>query len=260
MSRDRATGQERTARNIIQSSKVFLGQSIWVENVGGHKSWTNVGRYKLSAKLEPSKRHFTSGHEACTIKNQWKGSLLVCGKGKKLSKGEEMINERRKTLLWRCNTSVTRHHGFQHRSLRDAIWRRHLDPVFIVERNRIIELKKLTEGHSVSRNISCTESVALLANLVKRPWYSRWSRLFQVDSLGISKGGPRSTSNVQRLSQARLPLIAETSPSEVREMLSNSFPILSACLSKNRCRTMISVSSVVVPSQSSSSTSSFGGR
>lgn len=71
-----------------------------------------------------------------------------------------------------------------------------------------------------------------------------------VDKRGTSSGGPKSTSKAQRPSQARLPLAAEKSPSAVGfDRLSNSFPILSACLWKNLWRTTTSVSSDVVPSQ-----------
>jgi len=79
---------------------------------------------------------------------------------------------------------------------------------------------------------------------------SRLSAEDVVDKRGTSSGGPKSTSKAQSPSQARLPLIAEKSPSAVGfDRLSSSFPILSACLWKNRWRTMTSVSSDVVPNQ-----------
>ena len=79
---------------------------------------------------------------------------------------------------------------------------------------------------------------------------SRLSAEDVVDKRGTSNGGPKSTSKAQSPSQARLPLIAEKSPSAVGfDRLRSSFPILSACLWKNRCRTTTSVSSDVVPSQ-----------
>lgn len=93
-----------------------------------------------------------------------------------------------------------------------------------------------------------------------RSRYSRCSSEFKRDGRGTSNGDPRSTKSAQRPSHARLPLTAEGSPSvEGFERLSNSLPILSACLSKNRCRTMKSVSSEVVPSHSSLSSSALDG-
>lgn len=103
---------------------------------------------------------------------------------------------------------------------------------------------------SVSKKRCLTDPVSRLAFRSMSLRNSRLSAEDVVDKRGTSNGGPKSTSKAQRPSQARLPLIAEKSPSAVGfDKLSNSFPILSACLWKNRWRTTTSVSSDVVPSQ-----------
>ena len=113
-------------------------------------------------------------------------------------------------------------------------------------------MKKHTQT-SVSMNSFSTEVVSRFACRAKSSQYSRCSSDFKFDKRGISIGEPRSTRRVQSPSHARLPLALVVSPSRGGfDKLRSSFPILSACLWKNRCNTIASVSSDVIPSQWSS--------
>ena len=73
--------------------------------------------------------------------------------------------------------------------------------------------------------------------------YPSCEELSNPDGCGGGIELSRSTRAAQRLSQALFPLTAEASASEGRERLRSSFPTLSACLSKNLCKTIESVSS-----------------
>ena len=111
------------------------------------------------------------------------------------------------------------------------------------------ELKKPTQI-SVSMNSFSTEVVSRFACRAISSEYSRCSSDFKFDKRGTSIGEPRSTRRAQSPSHARLPLTLVGSPSRGGfDKLRSSFPILSACLWKNRCSTIASVSSDVMPSQ-----------
>lgn len=111
------------------------------------------------------------------------------------------------------------------------------------------EMKKRTQT-SVSMNKFSTEVVSRLACRAINSEYSRCSSDFKFDKRGTSNGEPRSTRRVQSPSHARLLLALVRSPSRGGfDKLRSSFPILSACLWKNRCSTIASVSSDVMPSQ-----------
>ena len=86
--------------------------------------------------------------------------------------------------------------------------------------------------------------------------YPSCVKLSSIEGCGGGMELSRSTSAAQRLSQAFFPLTAEASASEGLERLSNSFPTLSACLSKNLCNTIESVSSYGRPIHSSGSSGS----
>jgi hypothetical protein len=110
-------------------------------------------------------------------------------------------------------------------------------------------MKKRTQT-SVSMNKFSTEVVSRLACRAINSEYSRCSSDFKFDKRGTSIGEPRSTRRVQSPSHARLLLALVRSPSRGGfDKLRSSFPILSACLWKNRCSTIASVSSDVMPSQ-----------
>ena len=99
-------------------------------------------------------------------------------------------------------------------------------------------------------NSFSTEVVSRFACRAISSEYSRCSSDFKFDKRGTSIGEPRSTRRAQSPSHARLPLTLVGSPSRGGfDKLRSSFPILSACLWKNRCSTIASVSSDVMPSQ-----------
>ena len=92
---------------------------------------------------------------------------------------------------------------------------------------------------SISMNNFSTEVVSRFACRAKSSQYSRCSSDFKFDKRGISIGEPRLTKRVQTPSHARLPLALVVSPSRGGfDKLRSSFPILSACLWKNRCSTI----------------------
>jgi hypothetical protein len=94
-------------------------------------------------------------------------------------------------------------------------------------------------------NNPSTDAVFIFACRAIRSEYSLCLSDVRCDKQGGSIGGPRSTRRAQSSSQTCLPPTAVESPSEGGfEKLSSSFPILSACLWKNRCSTTASVSSV----------------
>jgi hypothetical protein len=110
-------------------------------------------------------------------------------------------------------------------------------------------MKKRTQT-SVSMNSFSTEVVSRFACRAISSEYSRCSSDFKFDKRGTSIGEPRSTRRVQSPSHARLPLtLARSLSSGGFDKLRSSFPIFSACFWKNRCSTIASVSSDVMPSQ-----------
>src|SRR6266436_10325009 len=118
--------------------------------------------------------------------------------------------------------------------------------------------KKLrTFAAPASTKMSRTAVTSARSYLAMRSRYSRCSKLDIAESRGTSMGWPRSTKALQSTSHARFPLIVEGSPSADGFIkLKSSFPTLSACLEKKRCRTMVSVSSYVTPFHSYESLSS----
>ena len=99
-------------------------------------------------------------------------------------------------------------------------------------------------------NSFSTEVVSRFACRAISSEYSRCSSDFKFDKRGTSIGELRSTRRVQSPSHARLPLTLVRSLSRGGfDKLKSPFPIFSACLWKNRCSTIASVSSDVMPSQ-----------
>src|SRR5258708_20344467 len=94
-----------------------------------------------------------------------------------------------------------------------------------------------------STKMSLTAVTSARSYRVTRSRYSRCSKLDIAESRGNSMGWARSSKALQRESHARFPLIVEGSPADGFMKLKSSFPTLSACLEKKRCRTMVSVSS-----------------
>ena len=90
-----------------------------------------------------------------------------------------------------------------------------------------------------------------------RSWYSCCSALVAVDITGMMEACVVSTRALQIEFHRRFPApdASSTSSSSNCVLLNNSLPTLSACLSKKRCNTMMSVSSYAVSSHSSCSSS-----
>jgi hypothetical protein len=101
----------------------------------------------------------------------------------------------------------------------------------------------LTSGGVLSTNKWATEVVSTSACPSMKSKYPSSEELSCLDGCGAGMELSRSTSAAQRLSQALFPFAAEASASEGLERLRSSFPTLSACLSKNLCKTIESVSS-----------------
>lgn len=149
---------------------------------------------------------------------------------------------------WKYDTWIIQCRDFPRRCLRiEGQILRHY-PVKELNGGMISERWQRHTETSVSMNSPSTEAVLRFACRAIRSEYSRWSSDVRFDRRGTSIGGPRSTRSAQSPSHARLPVTLEESPSRGGfDKLRSSFPILSACLWKNRCSTTASVSSDIMP-------------
>lgn len=111
----------------------------------------------------------------------------------------------------------------------------------------------LTSAEVLSTNRCATELVSASICVSMNSMYPSSEELSSSDGCGGGTELSRSTNAAQRLSHAFFPLTAEASASDGLERLNSSFPTLSACLSKNLCKTIESVSSRGRPIHSSGS-------